>query len=368
MKPWQNGYEIETLKEFETCFSRWNEFCEADSSKAKKNRIAEMLGKDQCYIGDHVVYFFTDCKVGGPLKAYNDVVIANKKKGDLVIQRFSWDDKVEATKVLSQFEKPTYIYMHMRDEESVRLIKSCKFNYVGSRVSSHGEVIGLFFRHGVNELEPRPFPDISGYEKMGLSQLDIPEIDVAPAIEMLDELGYSFTNHYSNYNKKKAWSALSLRGYLDDPTFITKPSEMKTTWHKQWGNTNFHLQDTSLARQFPEVMNMLSFLDRDKLHRVRLMKLTPGGGTLERHTDQVDKDSGIANDKIARLHIPLKTNPNVEFTVWDFYDKPKTCNMRVGECWYLDTRKPHKAVNNGDSDRIHLVIDVVADANLRNLL
>ena len=42
--------------------------------------------------------------------------------------------------------------------------------------------------------------------------------------------------------------------------------------------------------------------------------------------------------------------------------------MKEAEAWYLDVRKPHRAVNGGDTHRIHLVIDVVSNEELRKLL
>ena len=38
--------------------------------------------------------------------------------------------------------------------------------------------------------------------------------------------------------------------------------------------------------------------------------------------------------------------------------------MPEGTCWYLDTRKPHRAINGGKEDRIHLVIDLEANDNV----
>ena len=98
------------------------------------------------------------------------------------------------------------------------------------------------------------------------------------------------------------------------------------------------------------------------------MKLTPDGGELERHTDQVDPDSGVQDGKVMRFHFPLITNDDVVFTMWGVDGKPKSVNMQVGECWYLDTRKPHRAINNGNTDRIHLVVDVEADDKIRELI
>jgi hypothetical protein len=39
-----------------------------------------------------------------------------------------------------------------------------------------------------------------------------------------------------------------------------------------------------------------------------------------------------------------------------------------GECWFIDVRKPHMAVNKGFEDRIHLVIDVEANDEVRGLI
>ena len=42
--------------------------------------------------------------------------------------------------------------------------------------------------------------------------------------------------------------------------------------------------------------------------------------------------------------------------------------MKESEAWYLDVRKPHRAVNGGDDYRIHLVVDVVSNEELRKLI
>ena len=42
--------------------------------------------------------------------------------------------------------------------------------------------------------------------------------------------------------------------------------------------------------------------------------------------------------------------------------------MQVGGCYYLDIRKPHSAINNGNQVRTHLVIDCVANEKIRSLI
>jgi hypothetical protein len=127
------------------------------------------------------------------------------------------------------------------------------------------------------------------------------------------------------------------------------------------------MQDTALFKQFEEVKELLKNYGQ-KIHRVRFMRLKPGGGELERHTDQVDPDSGGTKGKLARIHFPIKTNDRVIFTVWDTKGNPQKIHMNVGECWFLDTRKPHMAINRGDEERIHLVVDIETEDKLYDKL
>jgi hypothetical protein len=64
----------------------------------------------------------------------------------------------------------------------------------------------------------------------------------------------------------------------------------------------------------------------------------------------------------ARLHIPIVTNPAVDFVL-----NGRRVVMAAGECWYLRLSDPH-SVDNGGADRIHLVIDIVANDWFRQLL
>lgn len=64
--------------------------------------------------------------------------------------------------------------------------------------------------------------------------------------------------------------------------------------------------------------------------------------------------------KTKRIHIPIKTNDKCDFTVGD-----EIVQMKLGEVWEIDNaNKTHSVNNNGDTDRIHLLIDYM----LKNLL
>ena len=87
------------------------------------------------------------------------------------------------------------------------------------------------------------------------------------------------------------------------------------------------------------------------LKAVRLMRLAPGSRIKEH------KDYDLAADwGQARLHIPITTNPGVTFLL-----NGTVARMAPGETWYLRLSDPHAVTNDGDTDRVHLVIDCEAN-------
>jgi hypothetical protein len=121
-------------------------------------------------------------------------------------------------------------------------------------------------------------------------------------------------------------------------------------------------------RLFPTALNPADYADTEVLERcpyfravlatfrcpissVRLLKLKAGSSILE-HTDaQLGYEDGEA-----RLHVPIVTDPNVEFFV-----DGRRLPMEVGQCWYVNVSLPHRVDNHGDTERVHLVIDCVVD-------
>ena len=91
-------------------------------------------------------------------------------------------------------------------------------------------------------------------------------------------------------------------------------------------------------------------------------------GGLDRHTDQVDPTLGVGVGDLMRVHIPLKTNPEAIFTVWNQDGQPVQQHMGLGKLWALDVRWPHRAQNNGADERIHLVLDVQVDSAIQDCL
>jgi len=365
MKPWQKGIEIERLKEVEGLFSSWNDYAQHELSKFKKNTIADPLSKQEILIEGKVAIHYKTSKRPTKIKMFPNVVIGTKQPGDIEIAHLGYDDKSKIIDILKEkfTDKDVWLLAHEENFDDKDIAEQSGFVKIGTKFSSVADIIGVYFRGS-----KRDMPSVPVYQKYTLKPFNLSfkkECDVLK--EQLEKLDVDYTNHYSNYNKGKSWSAISLRGYRPDPNFITKPIEMNKKWKEENKDIHFEMQDTEMRKQFPIVEDILSKFETE-IHRVRFMRLKPGGGELERHTDQVDPDIGIENGALMRVHVPIKTNPDVEFTSWTTTGSKTVVNMEHGSCWYLDIRKPHMAINNGDTERIHLVIDVEANEKIRTLL
>lgn len=91
--------------------------------------------------------------------------------------------------------------------------------------------------------------------------------------------------------------------------------------------------------------------------RSRLMRI---GGSAEAspHFDQ-----NYYWQQRMRIHVPIRTNPEVRFHCGD-----RSINMAAGECWVFDTWKIHKVTNPANEPRIHLVCDTVGSGPFWDLL
>lgn len=363
MKDWQYGYELEYLKSIESKYEEYNRYTLSPFAKYKKNNIAESLHKGTLIsLGDETMMEVATSKVASEITMYGSTFIAKKLKGDVTISKLVGDTDLIKSQINSLNGKSFWLYVWAENKKHCDLAEECGFCYVGPKITTYGEVYAIYYKG-----EARDFPKVDPGEFLSVKKVDDVDSLIIDSIREKIKNLPAFTNHYSNYNKDNSWSAISLRGYSPDPSFITKPIEMNDKWKEQHKINDFFIQDTELYELFPEIKTLLSRYGNE-IHRVRFMKLKPGGGELERHTDQVDPDSGGCMGKLSRLHFPIITNEKVNFTVWDTKGNPQHIHMSENECWFLDTRKPHMAINAGDEDRIHLVVDVVTEKDLYDRL
>jgi len=131
------------------------------------------------------------------------------------------------------------------------------------------------------------------------------------------------------------WSALSLRslnGETDNIYISPVPDPVYS---------NTPLLEASAYYRY-----VLSFFQCPLLS-VRLLKLKAGAIILEH------RDADLCFEKgEARFHIPIVTNPDVEFIL-----EGERIHLHEGECWYMNFNLPHSIANKSHADRVHLVID-----------
>ena len=379
MKAWQKGYHLEYLEEIVERFEGYNELSCSPFSEMSKNKVAEALEKGHIEIlsgsngQTHAIIESHINRNRSEITADGYVAIGIKEDGDRIVTKIS-GDVIPLSNKLESYTEPTWLFIWEESVAQKNAAIMAGYKKIGAKITSFAEIYGVYFRDvpGFFSDAERPHVKIPEYEKLALTKLKIEKtypietalVSIKDKLKILPE----FTNHYSNYNDKGSWKALSLRGYRPDPAFITKPIEMNKKWKAEnLGSLNWQIEDTSLRGLFPEVEVLLNQLPGEK-HRIRFMKLKPKGGELRRHTDLVDPDQGLADGKLARIHFPIVTNDKVEFQNWDWNGKGDPINMKVGEAWYLDVRKPHRAINGGKTQRIHMVVDVESNEELRKLL
>jgi hypothetical protein len=155
-------------------------------------------------------------------------------------------------------------------------------------------------------------------------------------------------DHFVKQNYDGDWGAIPLRAQAG----ATHPVMM--IYSNPVGEK---FEDTPFLARTPYIREVLQNF-ACPLRCVRLMRLMPGSNIKEHHDHNLAAEFGVA-----RLHIPITTNPEVEFRLND-----TRVLMQAGSVWYLRLSDPHSVANRGADDRVHLVIDAVVDDWLRAML
>ena len=162
-----------------------------------------------------------------------------------------------------------------------------------------------------------------------LRELDLPQYkqNLDDTNKFLDSLTYSAVK--TKYNAKGDWDAISIKGYSDDINNILKPGVLKS---------DIEVQPLRWTRLYEEpallpLKEILTHLPAE-FERVRVMRLK-AGTSIKKHTDKVDKE--IKSGEIVRIHIPLRTNNNVHFYLWEGKEQNH---------YHLETGKYEKQFNN----------------------
>src|SRR5665213_2589920 len=153
-------------------------------------------------------------------------------------------------------------------------------------------------------------------------------------------------HHFNTYCYEGLWTVLSLRSPNGESQNIIPDLMSKSSY----SNTE-HMQ------RFPSVNELIGRLCCPVM-AVRFLNLH-AGAVIKEHTD---KELALEKGE-ARLHFPVITNPDVQF-----YIENERVPMQAGECWYLNANLPHRVLNEGTTNRIHLVVDCKVNTWLTDIV
>lgn len=150
-----------------------------------------------------------------------------------------------------------------------------------------------------------------------------------------------FVPHYGEYHDG-GWSAIGLVSQHGDARSLKLGDGVYS--------------ETPALTFAPYIASVIRAIPGEK-QRVRLMALEPNARIFEHYDKEESLDAGVA-----RLHIPIVTNPDVLFVLGK-----RRQRWGVGELWYGDFSFPHYLWNRGCQTRVHLVLDCKVDDELQKL-
>jgi len=367
MQAWQQGYDLTMLKALKSAIkSDYKKYVFGAFGMPNERDIATAMAKGQVIKTkeNDSILIHQHYQAKSRITDFSQSVIPIQV-GTFFIKHLAGPQK---EKLLNYYcselqGKPLMIEIFDEDLAMIELVKSKGFTYITTKISASSDLKGIYQKDaGVNY-------KLASGESLHMEQLSANFLSEQELTAIRKELANytSWADHYSTYNKRQSWSAFTLRGYdREDPNFIMKPQEMSKKWKEENPERlNAKSEWTLISQRFPSTVKLVQErFHNSKPDRIRFMRLTKGNGELSRHADITDKEAGIQAGRVVRLHIPIYTNPKVIFQSWSHKGQKQVANMEVGSLWYLDVRKPHTAVNNGDEDRIHLVMDFYASKEL----
>ncbi|MFY0601939.1 MAG: aspartyl/asparaginyl beta-hydroxylase domain-containing protein [Cyclobacteriaceae bacterium] len=154
-----------------------------------------------------------------------------------------------------------------------------------------------------------------------------------------------WTLHFNTHYFGGEWSGIVLRAHNTSIEGIATGQGDASSY-----------QDTPTLKKLHYIQEILDYF-QCPITSVRLLKLTPGS-VIKEHTDP----DLVFWEGLVRLHIPIITNDQVRFIV-----DGEDLMMLPGECWFAEFCQPHSVENKGETDRIHLVIDLETNDWLKAL-
>lgn len=358
-KPWQHGTPLPFLRAVTKRFAEYEQGLTYGAfTRIKETHVAAWIKDKTLSSSEEAIIIHSSTKTASTTKTYTKTPIRIPAETQKIIR---WEGSspeaiVDLADSVLDYDQPILLLAYQEHKDTPKLAARLGLDYLGSKIRASSEIIGIYG----SKLQAAQEPE---HDRWNIRIANTPaNISLPEALAEMEAAGITYGKHYSSYDIRSSWEAVSLRSFGGTDGFIIKPAEMSKGWRAKNPEAEHLVPEwTPLGALLPQIRQAVEALGHPE--RVRLMKLRAGGG-LGRHADITDRAAGLAEGEIMRLHLPLITTPEAIFTTWDQQGTSSTDHMPLGRWAYLDTRKPHAAQNTATSDRIHLVADFQATPDL----
>ena len=152
--------------------------------------------------------------------------IAEIHKGERVITKLSILEKgtkENLVNVLKTIYEPTWCHIFEENQTHKEAVLESGFRKIGTKYSTFSDIVGVYYKGG------RKFIPVVETENINMckTSLSFDHNIIDELVEDLITMNLEYTNHNSNYNKKKSWQALSLMGFETDSTYVDKNADLE---------------------------------------------------------------------------------------------------------------------------------------------
>jgi aspartyl/asparaginyl beta-hydroxylase (cupin superfamily) len=161
----------------------------------------------------------------------------------------------------------------------------------------------------------------------------------------------NFKNKINNFNNE-LWDYFDFRQKTFEVHKETKTIPLIFDTDFRLNNPTYLDEHKTFKDEFKIIENKLKKIYGKGFIIRAILVLLKSNSQINRHID-TGKSLSICH----RIHIPIITNKNVFFEIDN-----EIKNLKEGEMWEINnSEKMHSVVNNGDADRIHLIVDWIND-------
>ena len=308
-------------------------------------------------------YIISESKTNRGVKDFADDVVGTIKVGDLQVSRFAYKDNykqdlindIEDKRKINNFMFPDekknlwFTDINMELDKDKSLCDDMNLNWLSSKVTAVGsEVRGIWYNGDTKQKGFSPYEDLK-IKKMNLSSITKSECK-------------DLVNEIINYQEAlNSWSYDGINGNYGGPEKTWSTVEIVPI------NPNSEI-DYKIIDNLPKLKKIIEDITTvEKCTWIVITRVEPKKGIIMRHSD-IGHDSwdyqtknGLKLGQSLRVHFPLQVDNDCVFTQVGIDGIEEKYNLKVGEYYYMDKRKPHWVVNNSDNFRFHVIMDLVCE-------